>query len=205
MDGVLIDLLNAKWNTFVKFKFYKQFFTFAFYFLISLVAFTLRPGPPIKDIKHVNATNTTILHALNSTETDNTTALNVTLKWENITSIPFDRKPDDDDDNDMEEWWDNLQEECRLMQLDTAESQIRLTAEVLMVIGAFSYLAAAFREARFLGGRMFFENLVNFLLHLFQLLVMSNCFTDDGTFKSYVSFFLYFDVNSTLFKTGLFR
>lgn len=46
MDGVLIDLLNAKWNTFVKFKFYRQFFTFAFYFLISLVAFTLRPGPP---------------------------------------------------------------------------------------------------------------------------------------------------------------
>lgn len=45
MDGVLVDLLNAKWNAFVKFKFYRQFFLFSIYFLISLVCFTLRPGP----------------------------------------------------------------------------------------------------------------------------------------------------------------
>lgn len=57
MDGVIIDLLNAKWNTFVKFKFYRQFFTFAFYFLISLVAFTLRPGPPVAKPSSKNSTN----------------------------------------------------------------------------------------------------------------------------------------------------
>lgn len=45
MDGVLVDLLNAKWNTFVKFRFYRQFFLFCFYFILSLVSFTLRPGP----------------------------------------------------------------------------------------------------------------------------------------------------------------
>lgn len=45
MDGVLVDLLNAKWNAFVKFRFYQQFFQFSIYFLISLVCFTLRPGP----------------------------------------------------------------------------------------------------------------------------------------------------------------
>lgn len=61
----------------------------------------------------------------------------------------------------MEEWWDNLKEECRLMQLETVESQIRISAEVLITIGSFLYLAAAVREARFLGGRMFFENLVS--------------------------------------------
>ncbi|XKL66119.1 hypothetical protein PGB90_009539 [Kerria lacca] len=49
MDGVLIDLLNAKWNTFVKFRFYRQFFQFSLYFLISLICFTLRPGPPPVD------------------------------------------------------------------------------------------------------------------------------------------------------------
>lgn len=59
MDGVLIDLLNAKWNTFVKFKFYRQFFTFAFYFLISLISFTLRPGP-IMHKTHLNHTNSSI-------------------------------------------------------------------------------------------------------------------------------------------------
>lgn len=45
MDGILIDLLNAKWNTFVKSRFYRQFFLFCFYFVLSLISFTLRPGP----------------------------------------------------------------------------------------------------------------------------------------------------------------
>ncbi|XP_065210023.1 transient receptor potential cation channel subfamily V member 5 isoform X2 [Planococcus citri] len=49
MDGVLVDLLNAKWNTFVKFRFYRQFFQFSLYFLLSLICFTLRPGPPSAD------------------------------------------------------------------------------------------------------------------------------------------------------------
>lgn len=45
MDGILIDLLNAKWNTFVKSRFYRQFFLFCFYFVLSVISFTLRPGP----------------------------------------------------------------------------------------------------------------------------------------------------------------
>ncbi|CAB0033997.1 unnamed protein product [Trichogramma brassicae] len=44
MDGVLIDLLNAKWNTFVKSRFYRQFYLFCCYFLLSAVSF-VRPGP----------------------------------------------------------------------------------------------------------------------------------------------------------------
>lgn len=61
MDGVLIDLLNAKWNTFVKFKFYRQFFTFVLYFLLSTMCFTLRPGPPShRSLNITNITNTTI-------------------------------------------------------------------------------------------------------------------------------------------------
>lgn len=83
MDGVLIDLLNAKWNTFVKFKFYRQFFTFAFYFLISLVAFTLRPGPPVAN-KTTNSTNPTLSHLANGTKTKNTSVVE-TVKLFNIT------------------------------------------------------------------------------------------------------------------------
>lgn len=49
MDGVLIDLLKTKWNTFVKSRFYRQFYLFATYFFISLVCFVLRPGPDMKD------------------------------------------------------------------------------------------------------------------------------------------------------------
>lgn len=79
MDGVLIDLLNAKWKTFVKAKFYKQFFTFAFYFLITLICFTLRPGPPVnRNVASVNSTNAT-LH--NRTVTGN---LSVTLNYTSL-------------------------------------------------------------------------------------------------------------------------
>lgn len=49
LDGILIDLLKTKWNTFVKSRFYRQFYLFASYFLISLVSFLLRPGPDISD------------------------------------------------------------------------------------------------------------------------------------------------------------
>lgn len=45
LDGVLIDLLKTKWNTFGKNRFYKQFFCFTIYFIISLLTFILRPGP----------------------------------------------------------------------------------------------------------------------------------------------------------------
>ncbi|KAG5878666.1 hypothetical protein JTB14_015599 [Gonioctena quinquepunctata] len=157
MDGVLIDLLNAKWNTFVKFKFYRQFFTFAFYFLISLVAFTLRPGLPDATKVAKKDTNSSVHHLSNSTT--NGTAVKSSSGVDTTTKTNLDKGNSDDDDYDMEEWWDNLREECRLMQLDSLEAKIRLSAEIAMTIGAFLYLAAAVREARFLGGRMFFENL----------------------------------------------
>lgn len=70
------------------------------------------------------------------------------------------KKSEENDDYDVEEWWDNLQEECRLMNLEKLDGQVRFTAELCITLGAFLYLAAAVREARFLGLRMFFENLV---------------------------------------------
>jgi hypothetical protein len=39
--------------------------------------------------------------------------------------------------------------------------QIRLSAEALLTVGALLYILSALREARFLGAKMFFENLVN--------------------------------------------
>lgn len=161
MDGVLIDLLNAKWNTFVKFKFYRQFFTFAFYFLISLVCWTLRPGPPVlkqnsNTTRTLNGTNMTFLGTNTTFIYNLTLLLNDTLKLGNATRFAMNNT----EESEVEEWWDNLTEECRLMYLETPQAKIRLSAEIAMVIGAFTYLIAAIREARFLGGRMFFENLV---------------------------------------------
>ncbi|KAL3281599.1 hypothetical protein HHI36_004806 [Cryptolaemus montrouzieri] len=163
LDGVLIDLLKTKWNTFVKFKFYRQFFTFAFYFMISLVAFTLRPGPPIyhSEISH-NATNFTILSA-------NLVDLStINSKVENLSRVLKSK-------HDIKEWWANFQEECRLMDVSTSDAQVRFICEVAMTVGAFIYLAAAVREARFLGGRMFFENLMTApsrVMFLFSCILM---------------------------------
>lgn len=72
---------------------------------------------------------------------------------------------------DSEEWWENLTEECRLMQLNSTPAKIRITAEIAIVVGAFIYLSAAVREARFLGLRMFFENLVSIYIPI----VNTNC------------------------------
>ncbi|XP_011165630.1 transient receptor potential cation channel subfamily V member 5 isoform X2 [Solenopsis invicta] len=59
MDGMLVDLLNAKWNTFVKSRFYRQFFLFCFHFVLSLISFTLRPGPSTMETdENANDTST---------------------------------------------------------------------------------------------------------------------------------------------------
>ena len=49
--------------------------------------------------------------------------------------------------------------QCRNLQF-----QIRLCAEFALFIGAILYIVAALRESRFLGYKMFVENLVNFAL-----------------------------------------
>lgn len=66
------------------------------------------------------------------------------------------------DDDDKSTWW-SAYGECPLMNLETVDNQIRITGEVILLIGAFGYLLAALREMRFLGYKMFIENLVRFL------------------------------------------
>lgn len=58
------------------------------------------------------------------------------------------------------------------MRMEDMQSKIRIAAEVAMFFGAFSYLAAAVREARFLGYRMFYENLVGSLIQLILMPVI---------------------------------
>lgn len=99
----------------------------------------------------------------------------------------------------MEEWWDNLREECRLMQLDSLEAKIRFSSEIAISIGAFLYLAAAIREARFLGTRMFFENLVGFVFCCCKLTITS--ILENFTFSCNVFVLLYTYANNTIAKT----
>ncbi|XP_076655832.1 transient receptor potential cation channel subfamily V member nanchung [Halictus rubicundus] len=256
MDGILIDLLNAKWNTFVKSRFYRQFFLFCFYFVLSLVSFTLRPGPSTvsDDVTTTTYTETTESFASNEFSvtptprsavptqfTDDivateihrdaslsklleklvassfditlTSSLNVTpvflekLKFHVVsevtaklrnalsadengtdspTFVPATKKPTIEDpggrpeplldtiplldtnsdsnanDNSApgDNWWSNVTQECRLLQLTSLSAKVRIIAELLMEFAATLYILAALREARFLGLSMFVENLM---------------------------------------------
>lgn len=179
LEGVLIDLLKTKWETFVKAKFYRQFYLFAIYFFISLFAFGLRPKAIGSDddedadkagnsTREVNANDTTnapvkslIIHNLTAilcnysayyqealVQADLGT-VNATDLYDNST-LPMDEASDE---------WESFSE-CPLLDISTPENRIKLVAEGLLTIGALYYILSALREARFLGAKMFFENLV---------------------------------------------
>ncbi|XP_066600536.1 transient receptor potential cation channel subfamily V member 5 isoform X2 [Prorops nasuta] len=250
MDGVLVDLLNAKWNTFVKSRFYRQFYLFCSYFLLSLISFTLRPGPSnssdsdmeeedesseASSTSNTSSSSSSTLAVTRSIQSSdlsdlvskslganllenlrnnlNTTSgslekiaqritanVTSTLRGQLLSMIASDPLTDllnsvDDsmmdsydagrnnsfhnysafnngslrenssvlengESNDDDHWWEDLTEECRLMQLNNTASKVRLTAEVFMELAAILYIAAALREARFLGLNMFIENLM---------------------------------------------
>ncbi|GFR68752.1 transient receptor potential cation channel subfamily V member 6 [Elysia marginata] len=58
MDGVIVKLLQDKWRTFVRYRFYRRFVLFILYFIIFLIAFSMRPGVDLC----ANRLNTTTLH-----------------------------------------------------------------------------------------------------------------------------------------------
>lgn len=74
LEGVLIDLLKTKWNTFVKAKFYRQFYFFTIYFFISLFAFLLRPKAFGDDDEDDSSSNR------NSTQINSTDSINSPVK-----------------------------------------------------------------------------------------------------------------------------
>ncbi|CAG9802186.1 unnamed protein product [Chironomus riparius] len=176
LEGVLIDLLKTKWNSFVKAKFYRQFYFFSVYFFISLFAFLLRPRAigdgddesPVNrnstqtdmnandttssPVKALFAHNLTEILCTYSTYSENVMQTEISMVNSSIidvnSTLPI---------NDGDEW--TSFSECPLLDISTLENRIKLSAEALMVLGALMYILSALREARFLGAKMFFENL----------------------------------------------
>jgi len=73
LEGPVIDLLQAKWHTYVKFRFYKQFIMFFIYFLVSVGAFISRP--------------TYLKGTLTVKTVSNSTNLNATFLFPNQTGV----------------------------------------------------------------------------------------------------------------------
>lgn len=140
----MIDLLKTKWNSFVKAKFYRQFYFFSVYFFISLFAFLLRPraigddddessGNRNSTQTDMNANDTTsspvkALFAHNLTEilcTYSTFSENVMQ-----TEISMINSSIIDDNstlpiNDGDEW--TSFSECPLLDISTLENRVRDT------------------------------------------------------------------------------
>ncbi|XP_075232991.1 transient receptor potential cation channel subfamily V member nanchung [Lycorma delicatula] len=155
MDGVLVDLLHAKWNAFVKFRFYRQFLMFFLYFLVSLICFTLRPGPTEKNLLELH--NTTVTATATATSASSTIITTQNQSTNEITTIPTIITPVE---KNKTGWWDDIAGDCILLQIHDYKDAMRLLAEVVLLIGAFLYLLAALREARFLGLNMMIQNLM---------------------------------------------
>ncbi|XP_055376227.1 transient receptor potential cation channel subfamily V member 5 [Condylostylus longicornis] len=193
LDGVMIDLLKTKWESFVKSRFYRQFYLFFVYFMISLVSFTLRPGPAAKDDDDNEVGNNA---TSSSPEEVNQFVVELVqpscgkncadgLKLEKLNSpIAGTRDAYWINETDLENnkpdvtyfaWWFSSFSECPLLNIETLESKIRLISEFFLFIGAILYIAAALRESRFLGYKMFFQNLMTApsrVMFLFSCLLM---------------------------------
>ena len=74
IEYVIVDLLKAKWNSYIRKSFFRQFFAFSVYFTISTLAYTLRHNQETQQPCPANST-------LNSTDL-NMTSLDLT----NLTS-----------------------------------------------------------------------------------------------------------------------
>ncbi|KFB47444.1 AGAP012241-PA-like protein [Anopheles sinensis] len=190
LDGVLIDLLKTKWNTFVKDKFYRQFFMFFCYFCVSLISFTLRNGPPPADdgsdegseggnkttntkgdLRQTENWNRTSLEDILESLGFNGTGMSVGFDLDETLVATFGGRftelqqlqngsgPDPDSSDTPDEGL-FFTANCHTMDYDGVEGKVRLISEMIILVGSFLYLMAALRELKFLGRKMFFENLM---------------------------------------------
>lgn len=91
--------------------------------------------------------------------------------WTNSTRSGLGSSSSEDDDSlggsTNGTWWDSYAE-CPLMDMSIGRNRLRLVTEILILIGSLLYLIAALREARFLGYKMFVENLVSGSPHVYS-------------------------------------
>ncbi|XP_053661547.1 transient receptor potential cation channel subfamily V member 5 [Anopheles marshallii] len=173
LDGVLIDLLKTKWNTFVKDKFYRQFFMFFCYFCVSLVSFTLRNGPPPAEDDEqdgseggnkTTSTKEDLRRPLwNESSLGSNGSVGLEMFVGKLTDLPqFNGSAEESPEFDPSALDDGLffNSKCHTMDYDGMEGKVRLISEMIILVGSFLYLLAALRELKFLGRKMFFENLM---------------------------------------------
>lgn len=166
MEGVIVELLKQKWEKFAKKQFFRQIKFFFIYFVISLIAFTLRPAPeippetaqitPIQSCPEQYSTvpkvaetplvvpkNTSAKYICWGQYCYNNTRNNKTLlRIQRDAKVPNSTKELDT---------------CYLLRISTPLDVIRRVFEVLTLIGAILYASVAFKEMRRLGFDVFLQ------------------------------------------------
>jgi hypothetical protein len=52
IEGVVVDLLQTKWKSFIKRSFFRQLYAFTIFFLVSIYCFVTRPSAPVIKCDH---------------------------------------------------------------------------------------------------------------------------------------------------------
>ena len=176
IEYVIVDLLKAKWDSYIKKSFFRQFFAFTIYFLFSTVAFTLRhnqeltqPCPPNATLNTTNLTTPlftlTSLPVLEDMISDppdllNSTWLALNDSMANITAALNTIKDEEEEEEEMCDIPEEELDMCHLQAYDTPVKQVRLGCELVILVWSLVYLAIAVRERSFLGPTIFKENMI---------------------------------------------
>ena len=155
MEGVVVELLKEKWEKFARKEFFKQIKLFSLYFLVSFLAFTLRPAPEIPpDSPQITPLETCPL-AISSPKTlgnitkyicwgdlcNNNSRLNNTLS--RAQRAVMGGKPGLD--------------KCYLLRMTEPMDIVRRMVELMTFIGASLYVASAVKEIKRLGLDVFLQ------------------------------------------------
>ena len=174
INGVIVELLKEKWEKFARKQFFAMIKTFSVYFLISLIAFTIRPPtliPPDQEPKQVNVCRAKSI--ANSSHQDASNVSQIApmkfICWGNdcsrnvVKRTPADMTPHVNDANitvtktKNETNGSESLDHCYLLRLETNMEKVQRIFDLLILTGASLYVISFAGEMKRLGFHMFVQ------------------------------------------------
>ncbi|XP_071749408.1 transient receptor potential cation channel subfamily V member 5 isoform X2 [Lepeophtheirus salmonis] len=172
IEGVVVDLLQVKWKSFIKKIFFRQLVIFTFYFIISTFCFVNRPLAPLPSnmtgntatlsslsttpSAFYNSTESSIFDEMGITTTRDENLTTETMAMTTTTALPTTKLKST---KKIIIRRDKTDKPCFLHTYDTNLQKARGLAEIILVIWALMYLLSCVREATFVPFKIFIENM----------------------------------------------
>ncbi|ESO10140.1 hypothetical protein HELRODRAFT_72856 [Helobdella robusta] len=159
INGALEQLLNEKWKTFAKARFFRRLIFFLLYFTVATVAFSLRPGTviPSSPIK----SNSSQISKYHSDYENEVTSRRVDVSFCHLNKLDSYLAMEYEggvDEKAMRMVTIHYVDPCYQIQIQSSVDIARLVFEVLTVIGSLIYIIFALRELHFQGCKNFFTS-----------------------------------------------